>query len=208
MREVNLETTTDTQSWFKILPLNGFNLIRVKRKLLRRRRGVYESFSSRRRSRKPFISTFRWNLANLVKFLSWNHRTSAPHRFETNGIVERAVRRIKEGTSAVSFQPGSDENGVLILWNAIAIWEMFTKLGSLFVRRQQGLFLSLYVVMKLVNQHHFLTTYIWDALNVNAIRTKLLLTSTEKCSNHDSVLRQLKISWLGETSRENSSLVS
>ena len=33
--------------------------------------------------------------------LSWNHRTSTPHRSETNGIVERAARRVKEGTSAV-----------------------------------------------------------------------------------------------------------
>ena len=33
--------------------------------------------------------------------LSWNHCTSAPHRSETNGIAERAVRRVKEGTSAV-----------------------------------------------------------------------------------------------------------
>ena len=30
--------------------------------------------------------------------LSWNHRTSTPHRSETNGIAERAVRRVKEGT--------------------------------------------------------------------------------------------------------------
>ena len=27
--------------------------------------------------------------------LSWNHRTSTPHRFETNGIAESAVRRDK-----------------------------------------------------------------------------------------------------------------
>ena len=27
--------------------------------------------------------------------LSWNHCTSTPHRLETNGIVERAVRRVK-----------------------------------------------------------------------------------------------------------------
>ena len=33
--------------------------------------------------------------------LSWNHCTSTPHRLETNGIAERAVRRVKEGTSAV-----------------------------------------------------------------------------------------------------------
>ena len=33
--------------------------------------------------------------------LSWNHCTSTPHRSETNGIDERAVRRVKEGTSPV-----------------------------------------------------------------------------------------------------------
>ena len=47
--------------------------------------------------------------------LSWNHCTSTPHRSETNGIAERAVRRIKEGTSAVLLQSGLDENGGLIL---------------------------------------------------------------------------------------------
>ena len=36
--------------------------------------------------------------------LSWNHCTSTPHRSETNGIGERAVRRVKEGTSAVLLQ--------------------------------------------------------------------------------------------------------
>ena len=38
--------------------------------------------------------------------LSWNHCTSIPHRSETNGIAERAVRRVKEGTSAVLLQSG------------------------------------------------------------------------------------------------------
>ena len=34
--------------------------------------------------------------------LSWNHCTSTPHISETNGIAQRAVRRVmKEGTSAV-----------------------------------------------------------------------------------------------------------
>ena len=83
----------------------------------------------------------------------------------------------------------------------------------LFVLRQQGLFLSVYVddikmagrkqymaPMRrtgwnwsiLENLHHFLTTYTWDALNANASRTKSLLVSSEKCSNHEILLEQLK----------------
>ena len=41
--------------------------------------------------------------------LSWNHCTSTPHRSESHGIAERAVRRVKEGTSAVLLQSGLDE---------------------------------------------------------------------------------------------------
>ena len=41
--------------------------------------------------------------------LSWNHCTSTPHRSETNGIAERAVRRVKEGTS-VLLQSGLNES--------------------------------------------------------------------------------------------------
>ena len=42
--------------------------------------------------------------------LSWNHCTSTPHRSETNGVAERAVRRVKEGTSAVLLQSGLNES--------------------------------------------------------------------------------------------------
>ena len=42
--------------------------------------------------------------------LSWNHCTSTPHRSETNGIAERAVRRVKEGTSTVLMQSGLNES--------------------------------------------------------------------------------------------------
>ena len=42
--------------------------------------------------------------------LSWNLCTSTPHFLETNRFAERAVRRVKEGTSAVLLQSGLDEN--------------------------------------------------------------------------------------------------
>ena len=57
--------------------------------------------------------------------LSWNHCTSTPHRSETNGIAERAARRIKEGTSAVRLQSGLDEK-----WWADSI-EFYTNLRNI-----------------------------------------------------------------------------
>ena len=63
--------------------------------------GVFESFSSRRKSRKSFTQTIFWNLANPVKNYHGITVLQPPHGSETNGIGERAVRRIKDGTSAV-----------------------------------------------------------------------------------------------------------
>ena len=81
---------------------NSINLIRAKRKLLRRRKRVDGSFSSRRKSRKSLKLTIHWNFGKSSEDLSWNHRTSTH-------LAERAVRRIKEGTSAVVLQSGLDE---------------------------------------------------------------------------------------------------
>ena len=49
------------------LALNGFNSIRAKQRLHKRRKRVYESSSSRRKDQQLFIRAVRWNLGNLVK---------------------------------------------------------------------------------------------------------------------------------------------
>ena len=59
-------------------------------------------------TRKPKVM-YTDNSSEFGKYcegLSWNHCVSTPHRSETNGIAERAVRRVKEGTSAVLLQSG------------------------------------------------------------------------------------------------------
>ena len=63
-------------------------------------------------TRKPKV-IYTYNSLEFGKSceeLSWNHCASPPHRSEAHGIAERAVRRLKEGTSAVLLQSGLDEN--------------------------------------------------------------------------------------------------
>ena len=93
MRDVNQETITGTLSWCKSLPLSGFNLIRAKQRLHMRRKELCQTSWNCHPNQKSFTLTIHWNF-----------RTSIPHRSETNGIAERAVRRVKEGTSAVLLQ--------------------------------------------------------------------------------------------------------
>ena len=62
-------------------------------------------------TRKPKViySDSSLEFGKSCEDLSWNHCTSTPHRSEINGIGERAVRRSKEGTSAVLLQSGLDK---------------------------------------------------------------------------------------------------
>ena len=46
----------------------------------------------------------------------------------------------------------------------------------------------------------------WDALNVNANRTKVLLMNTKRCSNHESLLEQLKNDLTGRNHTRKQSL--
>ena len=86
----NEEGESQNNHRYKIWPSNGLNLFRAKQKLL-----------------KVVTEVKTDNALAISKSydeLSWSHRTSTSHRFETNDIEERAVRRVKEGTSAVLLQ--------------------------------------------------------------------------------------------------------
>ena len=105
------------QSRCKTWPPNGSSRIRAKPKLPSKPKGACKSSWSRIGSllepeRKPKViyTDNSLEFGKACEDLSWNHCTSTPHRSETNGIAERAVRRVKEGTSAVLVQSGLNES--------------------------------------------------------------------------------------------------
>ena len=69
-----------------------------------------QKFLERKRNPKVIYTDNSLEFGKACEDLSWNHCTSTPHRSETNGIAERAVRRVKEGTSAVLLQSGLNES--------------------------------------------------------------------------------------------------
>ena len=69
-----------------------------------------QKFLEPERNPKVIYTDNSLEFGKACKDLSWNHCTSTPHRSETNGIAERAVRRVKEGTSAVLLQSGQKES--------------------------------------------------------------------------------------------------
>ena len=109
MKFLNLKTIIDIQSWCRTWPPNGSNHIRAIQKLLRKHKGACNSSWSQIRT-KVIYADNSLEFGKACEDFSWNHCTSTPHRSETNGIAERAVRRVKEGTSAVLLQSGLDGN--------------------------------------------------------------------------------------------------
>ena len=57
---------------------------------------------------KEFTTFSALEFGKSCEDLPWHHRTSTPHRSDTNGIAERALCRVKEGTSALLLQSGLD----------------------------------------------------------------------------------------------------
>ena len=83
-----------------------------------------QKFLEPERNAKVIYTDNSLEFGKACEDLSWNHCTSTPHRSETNGIAERAVRRVQEGTSAVLLQSGLNES-----WWADSM-ECFTSLRN------------------------------------------------------------------------------
>ena len=96
--------------WCWTWPPYGSRHIRAKQKLLRKHKEACQKFLEPNRKPKVIYTDNSLEFGKACEDLSWNHCTSTPHRSETNGIAERAVRRVKECTSAVLLQSGLNEN--------------------------------------------------------------------------------------------------
>ena len=108
-QEVNPRTISDTLSWYKISPLNGYNLVRAKTKNSQETEKSLRKFQEPSQKPEVIYTVFSLEFGKSCEELSWNHRTSTPYRSETNGIAERAFRRVREGASAVSLQSRLDD---------------------------------------------------------------------------------------------------
>ena len=108
---MNLETIIDAPLWYKIWQLSGYNPTRVKKtKTSQETKKSLQKFLEPTRKPKVIYTDNSIDFGKTCEELSWNHSKSTPHRSETNGIAERVVRRVKEGTSAVLLQSSLDEN--------------------------------------------------------------------------------------------------
>ena len=64
--------------------------------------------------------------------LQWNHDKSTPHRSETKGIAERAVTRVRQGTSTLLFlnNGGKKRCNVIVMCETFNIYDQLEKLFS------------------------------------------------------------------------------
>ena len=69
-----------------------------------------QKFLEPKRKPKVIYTDNSMEFGKACEDLSWNHCSSTPHRSETNGTAERAVRRVNEGTSAVLLQSCLNES--------------------------------------------------------------------------------------------------
>ena len=108
MTIANLETITGMQSWCRAQSLNGSRHIRARPKLHKKPREACKSSWSPIGNLKSFTLTIPWNSAKFVKISPGI--IARLHHIDRRHGIERAVRRVKEGTSAVLVQSGLNES--------------------------------------------------------------------------------------------------
>ena len=105
VKKVNRRTIIDMPWSYKTWQHKGYSPTRAKQKPPRRPRRTKWSSCSQQGNQVVYTDN-SLEFGKYCEELSWNHCTSTPHRSETNLIAERAVRRAKEGASAVLLQSG------------------------------------------------------------------------------------------------------
>ena len=105
MKKVNLATIIDMPCWYKTWQPSP-----CKTKTSQETQKNLMKFLVPTRKPHVIYTDTSLQFGTSGEELSCNHCTSTPHTSKTNGIAERAVRRVKEGTSAVLLQSGLDEN--------------------------------------------------------------------------------------------------
>ena len=77
---------------------------------LRRRREASGTFLHPEENARSMFSDNSMEIFKHCEELNWKHERPTPRRSETNGIADRPVRRVKEGTSSVLVQSGLQES--------------------------------------------------------------------------------------------------
>ena len=144
------------QSWCRTQPLNGSKHIRPKQKIHKKPREACKSSWNPRGILKSFILTIPWNSAKFVKIshgiIARLHHTDQKQIW----IAERAVRRVKEGTSAVLLQSGLNESWWADSMDGIPICET-SKIYDLMGRRPMKDVLGNHLKDRLFHLVHWLS---------------------------------------------------
>ena len=106
MRRTNLVCSIVTQSWCRIFCLVGFS-DPAKNKTAQETMECLQHFVPPDQNTRYHSHTdTSLEFTRACEDFCWNHDESNSYQSETNGIAENAVRRVKEGTSALLVQRG------------------------------------------------------------------------------------------------------